>query len=269
MTTPIIGTNYAPPTSLSLPVAFNDLNPMDALGGLPVPVGAYTFGGSSVEGSCRNFANPDLPLLPIGSPTINAVGASLDYLNGFDTQLPETAAFTLLAISKPVSFPQSYMITNAGGDSAANHYSPYGVTLWATLTRVSTGDPTAVPVDAVNDGWFLNAGDWAQYMGRGDATNVKTTVHGANALDADGNGGKIRDMTAVATGSRGLNGKTLRIGAMYQTGPMEFTSSYPTPVPMLAAFIWNTKLSDADALAVFTALKTWFNTTSGLGITTL
>lgn len=60
-------------------------------------VGLYVLGTSDAM-SCRNFANPSLPLLVVGSPDYSGDGAVVGPGGYFDTQLPSTPDMTFVAV---------------------------------------------------------------------------------------------------------------------------------------------------------------------------
>jgi len=262
-TTPVLSAGFAVPSALGLPVAFNDLNPVDALPNITGLIGAYCFGGSSLIGALRNFANPDLPLLAVGSPTINAVGATLNGVNGFNTQIVEPAAFTALGIVKNGGATFSFMRTAWGANDGGGALSPQGMRLTMGYSAghsdpqidVSSSATTIGNKASSGVGNLNPTGDWVQIIGRADATDCQVSdQHNNTRFDA----------TATTTGAKFSSKRTIRLGV---NDILETTAG--TSFDILAAFIWNVRLSDSDRNATLSALRTWFNTTSGIGITTL
>lgn len=75
-------------------------------------VGLYVLGTSDAM-SCRNFANPNLPLLVVGSPDYSGEGAVVGPNGYFDTQLPSTPDMTLVAVlNKDMGGPLAAVISN-------------------------------------------------------------------------------------------------------------------------------------------------------------
>jgi len=266
MTTPAILQGYAPPSSLKLPKAFNFLNPIGQLADTTNLAGLYMFGGDD-EACLFNFANPDLPLTKIGSPTVTAAGGvSGDWQNGYETGIHETAAMTVLAVIKPYTATNGSSLLNNGAfdHNGVGPVSPVGVTMKLGPTALNLQPQSGVSVDLIPalGGGSMSTSDYGIAVFRLDATNadISWTRNGTRT-----------DSSTGATGSRPTQDyRTLRIMANFGVGS-GVNGGYDTIPNLLMLAIWaGTKLSDGNRNTTITNLRSWFNAGgSGLGITTL
>jgi len=203
---------------------------------LPVTAGLsglYVFGGDEAK-SLRNHANPALPLVKVGSPVINTVGATTSRFNCFGTGISGTAGVTFFAIAKLKLFatPSAghLMISNFGnpvdGDTLglqSNSLTVYGEGPDGTVNGVSVSLTSGV-VDS-----------WAIFAGRVKATGEEQSwwVNQAGAIVA---------ATESGPSPRGSSTSTFRIGGHYGTG-------FSGVNDMALASIFSAALSDEDVAA--------------------
>lgn len=202
-------------------------------------VGMYLFGGSEAL-SLRNLYNPAAPLLKVGSPTINALGAQTSLGNCFDTGIAETAAMTMLAVFKPTGGTTGFLM-----GTFQNGASPVGIGLYSQAANISATPPVSnaaiTPVTT----------DWYQAMARFTSTSSKVGYRRNDTLSAQG---------STSGAARTLSSRTVRIGAEYGTG-------FGGAQNILFAALWTKELSDANRDATFAALDSFF--TNNAGIATL
>lgn len=221
-------------------------------------VGLYVFGGDLTM-SLINRANPDLPALAVGDPTIESVGAVLNGGNCIDTQLFSSAAGqTVIVIAKPikpVSPATSAMLvsnylqgTPSNGDFLAfgdASGAPQLKTFVATATGAFTGPAIAIPSDVDTEAWNL----FAQRISSAGRTKGFWGKNGATLQSAEG-----------VLQTRAILGRSLRIGGHYSFG-----TTYQANVHMEMAIIFQGEPSDADILTNMAYLRDVYGPDVGIG----
>jgi hypothetical protein len=210
----------------------------------------YVLGGSK-EASMRNLVDGGPPLTLVGGPTVSpALGATCNRDNCFDTGLPETAAWTFLAVSKLGGSGNPFFpIANFGA-------GPRGTSLYISdtnLVATQGTNPANGNTEAVSAGAnFVDPkpNDWFSLCGRGDPALVNASYR-YNGVFGRGDGNQAEHVVSP---------RTIRIGGHYDTG---FTRTGE----VLFAAIFNRKLSAASADAAQIAIAQFFADTAG--ITTL
>lgn len=207
--------------------------------GVPVTdglVGLYQFGGAEAL-SLINHANAALPLTKFGAPTINAMGASCSQTACFETGLPETDAFTIIGVVKPAATTgmvvSNYIATTPFGSSL---FQASGTTLNCGTTNgagSNTGSSMATTVTT----------DWEIQMARVDATRAQAQRSRAGVVTASPDAA-ITGRTVVA--------RNWRVGGHYATGSITGVRE------ILAAAIYNRRLTDAELTSVYAALRSFF-----------
>lgn len=237
------------PNASSCPKLFSFLRPT-----LPDEVGLtglYFLGGNATL-SARNLVSGGVALTPVGAPTINALGATLNQSNCFNTGLTETAAWTFIAIAQPIaagiaSGNGAMLVSNFlnSGAIGTSLYMPASATINAAeAVTIST---SAVATLAVSP---LVQTDWYQFCARGDAASEDVTYQHAGAMATPASPG-------AAPSARALTGRTINIGGHYDT-------AFQASVNIVAVAVWNKKLSDANRLATFAVLASFFSANAGI-----
>jgi hypothetical protein len=212
-------------------------------------VGLYVFGGSR-EGSMRNLVVGAPPLTLIGGPTVGlGMGANCNRDNGFDTGLLETAGFTFLVGCRIGGNGNPFIAVGNYGSA------PKGAALYVSDTDATTVAGTSASNDNTNQAGVnlatpASATDWYSFCGRGDASQVTTSVRYKGVITR----------TDGFQNGHVLSARTLRIGAHYGTGFTRFGD-------VLFAAIFNKKLTAAAGDAAQVAIAQFFADTAG--ITTL
>lgn len=177
--------------------------------------GLYRF-GTSLELSKRNLADPDAPLAPIGSPTINVLGASLSNSHCFDTGLVSTPDMTMISIAKMIQ-----VTSTAAGAALVSSAVIDGVARGDTLAIFGTTTPDyrVRATGGYTSGWQnsdlitsgATAGNWNFFGARITSAAEVQSVYGRDGL-------ALQSSTAVDPGDRSTyTGRTLRIGGAYAT----------------------------------------------------
>lgn len=214
-------------------------------------VGLYLFGGDS-DLSLRNIVNPNLPLTRIGNPVVNALGATCDINNCFDTGLSETQDFTFIAIGKPLVTGSAMLISNFGpAPVGSSLYFGSATTVNGAVSNASgttaPGKTIATPVTT----------DWYQFSLQGGFAGGLTLAD----VTYRRNGAVATPQSGTGAAARSPSTRKLRIGGHYSAG------SFVSPVQILLGAIWDNKLTDAKRNTTFTELDTFF--TDQFGITSL
>lgn len=218
-------------------------------------VGLYVLGGNESQ-SLVNRADAELPLIKVGSPVINSLGAETNWNNCFDTQLMGGTAVTMIAIArliKPASNDGRYlMISNynsspSDGDSLAFDYNSAPV-LTAYAERPD-GD-----IDSVSIGTSSGtAGNWNIFAMRIKSTGEVKPWWSRN--------GTLSSATELAAETRGTGALPFRIGGHHNIGSFQATGEI-----QLAA-IFDGALSDAEIESNIAYLRTIYG--PAVGMTTL
>lgn len=146
------------PSTLVYP-KFDDFKLFDVMKEVPYKtglLGSYFLGGKNVDPT-YNFANPALPLLPVGNPdTTDARFAKLSRLTGyFNTQLPSTTSLTLIALCRqqpttqqsPSPLISNYLkvdASNVSGDSLMKRWRTDGTSEVAFYAQTTAGAVTLI-----------------------------------------------------------------------------------------------------------------------------
>lgn len=194
-------------------------------------IGEYIFGGS-LSASLKNWANADLPMTAIGSPTIGSNYADLGTA-GFATGLFESAGITMIGIGYGTEADFTSMVTNFTGSNAAT-----------------------------SSGIFLHPGDDLLYLQAHstDNTNQNITLalaqpdsayrFQAGRISAGTNYAQELDqyIGGVHTFNHQVIAKT-RVGN--STDQLKISTGFTAAVRMAGALIYNRALSDAELLRVY------------------
>lgn len=216
--------------------------PAAVTGGL---VGLYQLGGSE-SASLLNNVSSGPSLLSVGAPEVAGGEARLSVATGYyDTQLPETEAFTLLVAARPGGGNEAMQIANYGSGT------PVGSSLRLDMTATRLGTP---------DG----AGALKQRATNLATPNADEIYLVAGAADTAGLSLYLGQRGATAIGTQTHTGRTVlprnwRIGASYDT-------SVVSQARIATAAIWNRRLTDSEMAAVFIAIRAHF---AASGVTTL
>ncbi|OZI56732.1 hypothetical protein [Bordetella genomosp. 4] len=213
------------------------------LGDFSAPELSYTTGlvglyvlGTSDSMSSRNFVNPNLPLLVVGSPDYSTDGAGVGPEAYFDTQLPSTADMTILAVAQKLDGGGAAVVSNlssaeqAGtpfsrGDSVSVGIS--GSSLYTQLFRDRNGAdaaPSGGPTVTRNlpGGWAIIG---AAFKAEDNSGAAVLGQGGANASSNYPALGEVRtsfsaNLRIGATHSGSLSGECrVRMVAIYNTVP--------------------------------------------------
>lgn len=227
-------------------------------------LGLYMF-SKSESASLINYANPNLPLLKIGSPEFTPSGAVVSRGNGFDTQIVPTTDMTILLLMQPAEG----LILN-------------GSILVSTLTPAADAGTAFDRGDqlAVNSG---NTGIVSFYCDRSGTALIqgvaggiimpatgplaiiatRRSTNGADLAKAEG-GNNTFNTTYGGTGanSRTIFNKTLRIGMNYLTTA---GTAYSGEWICKGAAIYGNSYSIADLTTALNAQRT-VATTVGMTI---
>lgn len=221
-------------------------------------VGLYAIGG--VESlSLINHANTALPLLKVGVPTLNDLGATLNAANCYDTQIPSSADLTIISVAKmmqPSSIAAGFLILGNylggfPGDSLALDYSTsipgpivaaYGANGTGYITS-SQSDATGTP------------GDWNSFAARFTAT--------ATSKNWWSKSGAVASVGSAVAGVRAVQARTLRIGGHYNG----MAGNYGGTGDVQMVAIFNAALADADVAANLAYLTSTYG--PAIGVTTL
>ncbi|CAM4226031.1 hypothetical protein [Bordetella muralis] len=221
-------------------------------------VGLYVLGLSDSM-SCRNFANPALPLLVVGSPDYSTDGAGVGPGAYFDTQLPGTPDMTLVAVVQKINGSAAPVISNL--TLAQDVGTPYarGDTMFASIqdgilsTRVfrDQGGANAGPLTGLYVARGLPGG-WATIGGLFNGSNNS----GSSVI---GQGGASAAVNNAATGEARLTfNNTLRIGSVISSSSTQGSCR----VRMVA--IYNTIPPSGGLTALVDGIRTGFGPSVGL-----
>lgn len=202
--------------------------------------------GLGEEALLHNFANPDLPLIKAGDPVAaDGGGVVIDPLNGFDTQIPETAAMTIFAVAKPTATGRSILVRGGSpGGSIGEAVALFqdnasGAQQWRFGARHATA---ALFQPAPS--YAIDPDKWNVATGRVDASLMRPGAsHEGVFAEAASSGAFV---------GRTVGSGTLRIGA--QGGSF---STYVDPIKVLAVGIATARMSDAQIAAAIQGLRTW------------
>lgn len=216
--------------------------PAAVLGGL---VGLYQLGGSESASLLNNVAGGP-SLLSVGAPEVAGGEARLSVATGYyDTQLPETEAFSILAVARPGGGNEAMQIATYGSGSPAGT----SLRIDMTATRLGTIDGTATLRQRVTNLSTPNADELYLVAGTGDTIGLSLYLGQRGATVTGG----------TAYTGRTVLPRTWRIGASYDTGVV-------SQARIAAAAIWNRRLTDAEMAAAFIAIRAHF---AASGVTTL
>lgn len=210
-------------------------------------VGLYQFnGGQSL--SVINNANPALPLLIVGSPEFSALGVKANYLNCFDTQLPDTPAFTYIVIAKPAATIHAdndvNLIGNYTGTAGGNGVN---LSLNMGITSLVSGVANQVPstINTIRNISGFVSTDWNIF-----STKVAPGV----ACQASwSKSGTVVTTSAAAQVGRTVRSETMRIGGHYATTSQRATCE------ILAVAMFNVVLSDTDEELCRAAMRSFYS----------
>lgn len=197
-------------------------------------VGLYVFGANEAF-SLMNHANSNLPLLKVGSPVINDLGATLSQGSCFDTQIAGSAlgSQTILTVAKPVLATSSptgaLMVSNymAGSPSIGDTLGFIATNSATALTGIATGTTTSAQTIAA-----FNPANWNSFAARMKSTGAgKVFAQAGGVLSAGAEG---------ATGARSTQARTMRIGGHYTAG------SFSANVNMQVVAIFADEHTDAE-----------------------
>lgn len=205
-------------------------------------VGEYAFGGTLTE-SRTNWANPDLPLLAVGSPTVGVSSVACSPGNGFDTQLKETGDLTVIAVGYSTYAGFATAISNFNGTNAGQSF---GLFLNAQTGKVHVQAHLSDNVTTIQNQLDMATpnGEHRMVAGRiGSGTGFahyndqyKNGTHTSNKL--------------MTSGTRGTNAShNIGIGS-YVSG-----SGFPGTVTLAAALIYNRLLSDGELDTVYSQVR--------------
>jgi len=205
-------------------------------------VGLYRF-GYSLEASCINHANSDLPLTVIGTPTINDFGCELSRNNCFDTGFTSTDELTVLAVAKPKKYDTNAVgallvsnFTNADGGDSLGFAASQNFRAWVSSASGSVTAGAISMASAVET-------DWNFFACVGSAGAESKPVWGRNATLTIPAGNVVADRSVITS-------RTLRIGGHYST--VEFAGT--CEIALMAIFT-NMAMADADITANYEYLR--------------
>lgn len=215
-------------------------------------LGLYSFENTLTD-SLRNYANADLPMTLVGTPTFNAGGVVCSIDNCFDTHIAQQTAFTFVAVAKPIK-PST---NDVGAFLVSDFYSPTtgyggdgigfragsiitGVPVLATFgqnsaTNYAASEVSVSTLDVNNAAFFVGKGSVATGLISGIGSNGTLTMGANTALSA-----------------RGTTGGTLLIGGhRRQTGTLFKGSTGP----IYASAIYNRVLTSDEINMVYSELR--------------
>lgn len=205
-------------------------------------VGEYLFGGTLSE-SLINWANLDLPLLAVGSPTISATSAACSPGNGFNTQLKEAGDLTVAAVGYSTYAGFATAISNFNG---TNNGSSFGL-----FTNASTGK---IHVQAhLSDNATTIQNQLNMATPQGDYRLMAGRIgSGANFLhnNAQYKSGVKTSNNLTTSGTRGTN-NTHNIGI----GSSVSGVGFPGTITLAAALIYNRVLTDTELDTLYAQVR--------------
>lgn len=196
-------------------------------------VGEYLFGGT-LSDSLINWANPDLPLLAVGSPTIGATSAACSPGNGFNTQLKEAGDITVVAVGYSTYAGFATAISNYNGTNAGSSFGLFTNAQTGKIhVQAHLSDNTTTVQNQLD--MATPQGEYRTMAGRiGSGTNfLHNNTQYKNGVKTSNN--------LTTSGTRGTN-NTHNIGiGSYVSG-----SGFPGTITLAAALIYNRVLTDTE-----------------------
>lgn len=215
-------------------------------------LGLYSF-EDTITDSLRNYANADLPMTAVGTPTFTAGGVVCSIDNCFDTHIAQQTAFTFFAVAKPIKPATNdvgaFLIsdfytptTGYGGDALGFRAGSIvtGVPVLATFGQNVAANFLAAEV-SVNS---LDINNAAFFVGRGSVADGLIAGYGSNGTLIMGNN------AALAT--RSTTGGTLLIGGHRRATGTLFKGNTG---PIYASAIYNRVLTSDEINTVYAELR--------------
>lgn len=220
-------------------------------------VGLYTLGGLESI-ALRNAVTGVTDLSKIGSPTLAAAGATVNYLNDYASlTLSGTTEVTVIAIAKPfaanpANAAASWFLasqyhstpTPAGGDGLSFYVG--GISMWASTSTGSVQSPSLSMAGSV-------PANWNSFAGRVKSTGANQVWWGHEGVTAAGTEGST-NTRSVQTSRKWLLGG-------------QYAANFLASGNLLMVAIFNSALTDQNILDNLAYLRASYG--PQIGITTL
>lgn len=217
--------------------------------------------GSSEEMSVRNFANPGLPMTPVGLPVYGSDGVTTSRANYFDTHIFPVPAMSFAFVFEPsptTYVSQSVVLSNytVGSESGT------GVARGDTVQVGTNGGVRrgAMYRDRASDGPLIT--NLAETPANGYASLVASIDATTIARSAVGHLGAVATSTSGSAGARGTWGRSYLLGGGQQSSATGI-SAQPVKLRMAAIFS-GIAMSEAQLAEVVAALRTGFGPSVGI-----
>lgn len=201
-------------------------------------IGEYAFGRNKAT-SIPNGANPDLPLVPYGTPTFADRSFTSSVQSWFDTQITPGDDFTAAVVCQKGSGFQQVIGSYNGNASLASFSLFINADAFAQFSAVGSDQNT----------------DFMGLTGDADAFRMVTVrcsgvVNPVIETDEFRAGARTANYTETFTGfTRRPLAQSFAIGS--HRGNEAFDGAGAQSNSFASAFIWNTVLSDADLLDMY------------------